>query len=148
MEEIEILQYGLSGASKVLRLIDDIKKLTGSKPIASLFEWDGTEVKRLHGSELVEIETHPDEKAAGVTWFSVMERDDYTFLRFPVIESSVQELVGWVSGEDSPDARYWRWVSRPREGVIVGANYDPPNLKIQFVVIGYKPKELIDSISS
>ena len=148
MNETQISLYALSGTVKVLQAIAEIKKLTGSKPITSLFEWNGSEVKRLHGSDQVQIETHPQEEATGVTWFSVKEKDDYTFLRFPVIESSTQELVGTVSGEESPDTRYWRWVARPREGVIVGGNYDPPNLKMQFVVIGYQPKELIDSISS
>jgi len=145
MEEIQIIQSGLSGTVKVLQFIAEIRKLTGSKPIASLFEWDGSEVKRVYGSEQVEIETQPDDKAAGVTWFWVKEKDDYTFLRFPVIESSAQELVGSVVGEEGPGSRLWRWIARPREGVIVGGNYDPPNLKLQFVVIGYKPKELIDS---
>ncbi len=148
MEELQLVQYGLSGAVKILQLVAEVKKLTGSKPIAALFEWNGSELKKLHGSDEIRIETYPDEKAAHVTWFSVKEKDDYTFLRFPVIESSIQELLGTEAGEDNPDTRYWRWVARPQEGVIVGGNYDPPNIKMQFVVIGYKPKELIDSVSS
>ena len=148
MDESQIVQSVLSSAVNALQLITEVKKLTGSKPNAPLFEWDGSEVTRVHGSEQVQIETHTDEKASGVTWFSVREKDDYMVLRFPVIESSAQELVASVSGEESPDTRFWRWVARPREGVIVGGNYVPPNLKMQFVVIGYKPKELIDSIAS
>ena len=73
-----------SGAVKSLQLIGEVKKLTGSKPIAALFEWNGSELKKLHGSDEVQIETYQDEKAAHVTWFSVKEKDDYTFLRFPV----------------------------------------------------------------
>ena len=140
--------YALSGAVKAMQFVGEIKKLTGSKPIAYFFEWDGSEVKRVHGSEHVEIETHPDKEATSVTWFSVKEKDDYTFLRFAVIESAVQELLGQVPGEESPDTRYWRWVARPKEGVVVGGNYVAPNVKLQFVVIGYRPKELIDAISS
>ena len=76
-------------------------------------------------------------------WFSVKDLADYTFVRLPVIESCTHELVGCVGGDKNPDPRYWRWVAQERQGVIVGGQSSPPNVKVDFMVVGYRPKALI-----
>ena len=73
---------------------------------------------------------------------------DYTFVRIPVAGSGLQELLGHVAGESDPDYRYWRWVALPKPNVIVGGNYDPPNAKVDFMIVGYKPKAVIKHFSS
>ena len=146
MQMAQIAQVGVSSLLSGLQLMAEVKKLTGSEPIVSLFDWNGSEIKLVHGDEQIEIETSLEGQVAGVTWFFVKEKDDYTYLRFPVIESPVQELLATLKGEDSPDTRYWRSTARPQQGAIVSGDF--PTVKLQFVVIGYKPKELIDSIAS
>ncbi len=79
-------------------------------------------------------------------WFSVKENPEYVFLRMPIIESCAHELVGRLKEEKNPDSRYWRWVAPVPPGAIVGG--DHPNLKANFIVVGYRPKALIKHFSS
>ena len=56
-------------------------------------------------------------------------------------------MFGQEERESNPDSRYWRWVALPMSGVIMGGNYTPPNAKVDFMVIGYKPKAVIKHFS-
>jgi len=77
--------------------------------ISALFIWDGTLIA---GNEKIEVERHPHaEQGNRVWWFRVKETADDTFVRFPVIQSAVYELVGLIVGEQNLDARFWRWVA-------------------------------------
>ena len=81
-------------------------------------------------------------------WYEVEELEGYTFIRMPVIESCASELIGQKEGESNPDARFWRWVAPVKQGVIYSGDYVAPNLKVEFIVVGYKPKALIDHLTS
>jgi hypothetical protein len=72
--------------------------------------------------------------------------EDYAFVREPTVESCAYELVGQVAGEPNPDALYWRWIAPVLPGRIYGG--DSINLKVDFLVFGYKPKALIKHFSS
>lgn len=83
-----------------------------------------------------------------VWWFSVKESPGYSFVRIPLIQSGVYELLGMIEGEANPDARYWRWVAQVRQGVIIGGGTEPPNAKVDFIIVGYRPRALIKHFSS
>ena len=74
--------------------------------------------------------------------------EDYAFMRIPVVDSGVHELLGLVAGEENPNADYWRWIATTRPGVIVGGQKDTPNAKVDFVVVGYRPKAIAKHFSS
>ena len=132
---------GLAIGKGVLEFLEHVKHLKGSEVISALFSWDGT---RLSGSDGVEIVKH-DVDEPGVWLYSVQEKDGYTFVRMPTVPTAVVELLGTVKGESNPDARYWRWVGNREPGVIAGPG--SPNAKTDFVVIGYRPKALVDHFS-
>jgi hypothetical protein len=118
--------------------------MVGADVISALFAADGT---RLDGTDLISVERHTVKGRDDVWWYSVHEVPEYTFVRFPVIESCLEELPGTVVGERNPDARYWRWIATLPRNVIVGSG-DAPNIKVHFIVVGYKPKALLKHFST
>ena len=144
-DPISIVSGGFSIAQGLMQLLGYIRGVAGANVISAYFKWDGT---RIEGSEKVMVEKHID-RAEGdeVWWYSVTDVPDYVFIRMPTIESCAHELVGLVSGEKNPDAGYWRWVAQRPQGVIAGGKAQP-NLKVDFVVVGYRPKALIKHFSS
>lgn len=143
-DPISAISGGVSIAQGLMQFVGYVRGIAGSNVISGYFKWDGT---RIEGSDKIEVERHPSGNDEAVWWFSVKELSGYVFLRMPLIESCTHELVGLVEGEKNPDARYWRWVAQERQGVIVGGQKQPPNLKVEFVVIGYRPKALIKHFS-
>jgi hypothetical protein len=143
MVDISSISGGLSIAKSVYQALDFIRGITGSRLIAAYFRHDGT---RVHGSDKIEIELHRDENRQTVWWYSVKSLEDYVFVRVPVVESCAHELVGQEVGESIPDARYWRWVAPVLPGRLYGG--DAVNLKVDFLVFGYKPHALIKHFSS
>jgi len=134
----------MSMAKSVLELLGYIRNIAGANVISAYFKYDGL---RIEGSERIEIERH-EEGDKTVFWYSIKAISNYAFMRFPTVGSSAYELIGTVRGESLPDARYWRWVSPPEPGVIVGGNSEFPNLKTDFVVVGYRTKALLDHFST
>jgi len=140
---------GISIAKSVLQGLNFIKSIAGSNVISGYFRHDGS---RIEGSEKVEVLVHHNEENASVWWYQVKPFEDYAFRRIPVVDSGVHELLGVVVGEENPeenpDANYWRWIATTRPGVIVGGQEDAPNAKVDFVVVGYRPKAIIEHFSS
>jgi hypothetical protein len=143
-DPISVVSGGVGIAQGLMQFLGYLRGIAGSNIISAHFNWDGT---RNEGSDKIEVEKHPSKEGDGIWWFSVKEQADYVFIRMPVIESCAHELVGLVAGENNPDARYWRWVAQERQGVIVGGQNQPANLKVDFIVIGYRPKALIKHFS-
>jgi hypothetical protein len=140
MDPISTIGGGIGIAQGVLQFLGYVRGVASSAVVSALFTWDGT---RIHGDE-IEVERHMDAADPAVWWYSVMDRDGYVFVRIPVVQSCAHELVGTVAGEKNPDHRYWRWVAQERQGVIVGGGSSPPSLKVDFIVVGYKPKALVE----
>lgn len=138
---ISVVTGGITITHGVLQFLEYLKGVRDTNIISAFFGWDGI---RIDGSEIIEIEKHLIQDQDDVWWFCVKEVPEYTFIRLPVIESCVDELAGLVEGEKNPDARYWRWIAKVRQGVIIGGQYIPPNIKVDFLVIGYRPKALIN----
>lgn len=120
-------------------LLEYIRSVVHGDVIAAYFRYDGT---RIEGSERLEIELHPMNGIPAVWWYSVKSVEDYVFVREPVTPSCAHEIVGKVAGEAMPDARFWRWIAPVLPGRIYGDD-NPPNLKVDFMVFGYRPKALL-----
>ena len=144
-DPISTISGGVSIAGGVVQFLDFIKSIAGSNVISGYFKYDGTKVE---GSDKIVVELHPFEKCKEVFWLSVRALEDYAFVRIPINESCVHELIGTKGGEKLPNPRYWRWVAKPPPNVIVGGNYTPPNVKMDFIVIGYRPKAIIKHFST
>lgn len=147
MIDVTSIADGFNLAKGVYGALEFIKKNAGSDIISAYFRYDGT---RVEGDSNIEIQLHPNEKNPAEWFYSVKTVADYVFVRTPVIESCAHELVGTLEGELQPNALYWRWIAPVLPGLIyvrTGENY-PPNLKVDFLVFGYKPKALIKYFSS
>lgn len=147
MEALSIIT-GLSGSISIvtngLHLIEFMRGLTGTDIISALFDAEG---KRTSGSELIEVVNIPGHDDS-VWWYAVKDVPDYIFIRMALIPSCVQEIAGRVAGEKNPNATYWRWIATERQGLIADDSQSPPNIRVSFIVIGYKPKALMKHFSS
>lgn len=128
------VELGKSGWS----LLQTLRSIAEAGTIGAYFRYDGT---RVDGSAKINVELHYEGQAPGIWWYSVSALHDYAFLREPVNPSAI-ELVGHVKGEVQPDSTYWRWVAPILPGRIYGGG-DPPNLKVDFLVFGYRPRALL-----
>jgi hypothetical protein len=138
MTDPSSLATGVGLVKSAWALLEYVRATVGAEVIAAYFKYDGT---RIAGSEKIEIEYHPTESKPQIWWYSVKSIADYVFVREPVNPSCAHELIGQVAGEPVPDSRFWRWVAP----VLPGRIYDgeAPNLKVDFMVFGYRPKALL-----
>ena len=153
MEELQAAAALVGAGKTIFHGLDFIRDIADSGVVSAYFDWDGS---RIEGSDKIVVvkqaegaedgEEPPEND--GIWWFYVEEVRDYAFVRIPLVESGIDELLARLAGEANPDARFWRWVARPRTGVIVGGQNDLPNVKVPFIVIGYKPKALLDYFKS
>ncbi len=120
-----------------------IRGLKDSSVISAMFRWDGT---RLEGNDKIVVELHKQDPDS-VWYYSVEDVPDYIFVRVPVIESGIEELLGQIPEATNPTTQFWRWVQAARSGTIVGSG-DPANVQVDFIIIGYRPKALLDHFTS
>ena len=144
-ELISSISSGISIASGIWQSLGYIRGIAGAQTISALFRYDGT---RIHGSEKVVIDRLYDQQRSDLWWYSVRPVADYVFVRVPIAQSGIDERIGQIEGEQLPDTLYWRWVAKPKSGVIVDGREEPPNVKTDFIVVGYKPKAVIEHFSS
>ena len=144
--DVSTIADGFALGKGLFDLLRQLQSTAGADVISGYFSHDGT---LLEGSPLIEIERHPasDDSTGSVVFFRVKPVEQYIFLRYPVVESCAHEIVGQVSGESMPTAEYWRWVAPVLPGRIYGGS-QPPNLKVPFLVFGYKPKALLKQFST
>jgi len=139
MTDLSTVSGGIQIAKSCWAFLEYLRWVAGADVISAYFRYDGT---RVEGSDKVEVELHRVEGQASVWWFSVKPFSDYAFVREPVNPSCAHEIIGQVVGEALPDSRYWRWVAPTLPGQIYGGS-DPPNLKVDFLIFGYRPKALL-----
>jgi hypothetical protein len=139
MADLSGITTGIDLAKSGWALLEYVRSIAGADVIAAYFRYDGT---RVEGSDKIDVELHHVEREPSVWWFSVKPLSDYAFVREPVTPSCANELVGQITGEALPDSRYWRWVAPVLPGRIYGGG-SPPNLKVDFMVFGYRPKALL-----
>lgn len=134
MDPITIVGGGIQGA---VQLAKYLKSVAGTDVISAMFTSDG---KRVYGTDHISIHVFP--VSTGVWFYRVNDVEGYSFVRMPVIESCAIELVGKLVGETNPDSRIWRWVAPTPPGVIVSGETGP-NVTVDFIVVGYRPKALV-----
>ena len=113
------------------------RKINEHKIISALFDYD---CKKIYGDDKIEIEKHPiDDK---VWFYSVKDIEDYIFIRIPTNAGCVIESLGTQSESENADSKYFRYIAVP-DGHIYGGTR--PNVKVSFMVVGYKPKDLLNT---
>ena len=82
VEPISMIAAGVGITKAVVEAASFMRGLAGSDVTSAYFDWAGN---RIAGSEDIEIEVQPDGdgRNEAVWWFSVKEREEYSFIRFP-----------------------------------------------------------------
>jgi hypothetical protein len=137
------ISTGIGIGKNVLQFAEWLRGMSDTSVISAFFDNRGN---RKEGSNKIEVEKNSQESSGDVWWYSVRPVDDYVFIRFPIIESGVYEIIGTIVGEKNADAKYWRYVAEPLRGRIYGGG-EESNAKVDFIVIGYKPKAVIKHFS-
>jgi hypothetical protein len=135
--------HGASVTRVVVSAVGAIRNVAGSKVIAAHFGPDG---RRIDGSEKVIVATMKS-NMDGVWWYRVEPVEDYVFMRFALQESAVGELTDAAGrGVD-----WWRYVTRAHANAAALPIVDEAgkplvrrNLPVEFIVVGYRPKALLD----
>ncbi len=143
LDDISFAGSGASLMQQVYKLGLFLKDIPGADVVAAHFDWDSEAVS---GSDEIMVQRHLNHDDPSIWFYSVDEIPGYTFVRAPLIESVSVELLATMKGERAPDVRYWRWVA-PRSTETAGQS-DPPNLKIGFIVIGYRTEAMITQLTS
>lgn len=143
--DLGLVSSGVSLVQKAFALGKFLKEIGGTDVIAAHFDWAG---KRISGDDNIEIERHFAGDDEAIWFFSVKEITGYTFVRAPVIESAAVELIGQEDNEKNPDARFWRWMAPRIQGVIYGGQHTPANVKVEFIVVGYRTAALIKHLAA
>src|SRR5688572_22528040 len=119
MDPFTVLSGGISLTRDLVQFLSWVRRLRGAKPISAMFDPQG---QRLAGDPRIEVERHEDKGGDPITtwWFEVKPIADYAFVRFPLIESGIQELIGKHPDEPNPHARFWRWVPTMPSGALAG----------------------------
>ncbi len=131
---------GVTAAQGAWDFLSYVRGVRNTDVVSALFDARGS---RIYGSDKINV-IHLVQDRPDVWYFTVEAVEGYTFVRFPVIQSPAEELSGRLPSETNPDSRYWRWIQRARAGTILDGSHEPPNLKVEFVVVGYRPKALVD----
>ena len=135
---------GISLTNNLFQFLNFLREVVGAGVISSYHKYDGTQVE---GAKQIEIELIPTGNKE-VFYFTVMPQSDYVFVRFPLNSSGCEEEIATRKGQISPDPNIWRWIQSAQSGTIVGGQDRPPTAKVDFVVVGYRPKALIKHLTS
>lgn len=135
-----VISYG----KDLFGLLNFIKGIVGSEVISAYCRWDATKVEGSNKIDVQRIETEAKE----VFWFNVTPIDNYVFVHFPLNGNGCEEIIGTIDNNPLADPNYWRWVQQSKSGTIVSGDYVPPNAKVDFVVVGYKPKAITRHLSN
>ena len=142
-DPISIISGGITITETIFDKLNYIKNIAEANVISAYCKFDGNKVEGHDNINVELIKTETPE----VFWLTVNNIKDYAFVHIPINDSGVHELIGTIQSESYPDSNIWRWVAKPEPGVIVGGNYTPPNAKVDFIVVGYRPKALIKHFS-
>ncbi len=120
-----------------LALIEFLRKHYEEYQVFSaLFDWQG---KRIEGDEELTVEKIPDVGREDVWFYRVKGPKDYVFVHMPVVAGLYADYALGPKSSKNPDARLFRYVNTPLSSVQGGAS----NAIVDFVVYGYRPKDLL-----
>lgn len=145
MSASEFLQ-GLGGAAEaaggIYKFISSLLDVANANVLATHFKFDGT---RVAGSDKVAVSLAKSDSNPAVFWLSVNAFEDYAFVRSAVNPSGVYELIRFSGANSYTDPNVWRWVAIPPG---VALSFEPPNAKVDFIVIAYRPSSLLNALSN
>ncbi|MFA4937437.1 MAG: hypothetical protein WC575_04115 [Patescibacteria group bacterium] len=124
--------------SDVISLIDFLRKhYLEYKVKSALFSVDGIHIE---GDETIQVEkvSTLDQR---VWFYKVKEVDGYEFVYMPVIPSLYIDY-GQLQGQSNPDSKIFRFVGNPMAKFTSGGE---PNVVANFIIVGYRPKDLLKS---
>lgn len=122
-----------------LALIDFLKKHWTEYSVKSaMFNADGT---RIEGDAFIVVDKIPVQDNEKMWFYKVREQPEYEFVYMPVIPS-LHIDYGQIHGTQNPDARVFRFVGNPLAKFTSGGE---PNILANFIVLGYKPKDLLSA---
>lgn len=145
VDPISVISGGMTIAKGSYDFLNFIRGIKDTDVIAALFDQEG---KRTDGSDKIEVLKIIDERRPDIWWYTVNEVSGYVFDRIPLTSSCVMEEAGYIFGEMNPHAALWRWRGFERMNSILNGTNDPPNIKVSFIVVGYKPKALLKYFTS
>ncbi len=125
----------ISDVLAVLKFIDE--NLEKSSIFSAMFDWKG-ELKS--GDKTIQIQVIKVKDRNDQWFYKVQSYKDYVFIPFPVIPN-VYFDYGRKSNDLNPEADMFRFVSHPMSTFTNGGE---KNLKVDFMVFGYKPSDLMD----
>ena len=144
IDPISAISGGMSIAKGSYDFLNFVRGIKDTDVIAALFDQDG---RLTDGNEKIDVEKILTDRV-DIWWYKVKEVPGYVFDRIPLTASCVQEMAGCIQGEANPRADYWRWYAPERQGVIIDGSSRPTNIKVSFIVVGYKPKALLKYFTS
>lgn len=114
------------------------EQLDTASVFSALFDADGN---RKGGSDLVKVKLIRSGPVDGPIWFYQVEPyKDYVFVPMPV-NPALYFDYGQLNSSNNPDARFFRFVASPMSRYSSGGE---PNVKVDFMVFGYKPDDLMN----
>ena len=116
-------------------------ELESASVLKALFSWDGS---KKSGNKEVEIRLHGNPNKDKHWFYEVLPYKNFIFTPFPT-NPSVNVDFGKVDNDKNPDSKYFRYVSSPLAKVMAGGE---ENVKVDFMVFGYIPEDLMNKISS
>ena len=120
-----------------ITLIEFLKKYWEQySVISALFDWKG---QKIEGDERIAVERIIADGSENKWFYKIKELEEYVFIYMPVIPT-VYVDYGMKIGEQNPNAKFFRFVGNIFSSVISGGN---SNVKVDFIVVGYKPKDLL-----
>lgn len=128
--------------SDILALYNFVnKELESASVLKALFSWDGS---KKSGSKEIEIKLHGNPSADKHWFYEVVPYKNFIFTPFPT-NPSVNVDFGKAGNDKNPDSRYFRYVSTPLAKFTSGGE---ENVKVDFIVFGYIPEDLMNKLSS
>lgn len=144
-DPITLIGTGVSVASGAFEILNVARGLKGAGIISALFDEVGN---RTDGSNKIEVLKVIEERRPDIWWYTVKEVHGYVFERIPLTSSCVLESAGRINNDMNPYAKCWRWHGVEDTRTLYNGTSSPPNIKVGFIVVGYKPKALLKHYSS
>jgi hypothetical protein len=113
------------------------KELDHASVFSTLFDAEG---RILEGSEIVKINLHKAQQNSIIWFYEVVPYKDFVFVPFPVNPALFLDY-GLLNNSSNPDAKLFRFVSSPLSRYSAGGE---PNVKVDFMIFGYKPSDLMN----
>ena len=128
--------------SDILALYNFVnKELEQSSILKAFFSWDGSKIT---GDKEIKILLHRTTNNERCWFYEVLPYKNFIFTPFPT-NPSVNLDFGAAENDKNPDSRYFRYVLSPLAKFTSGGE---ENVKVDFMVFGYIPEDLMNKISS